>query len=155
MGKDFQSAMQPVTTRLNGPYLNQMRSAAIGGASVSTAIVLVLIQTGLVSTPQRVALYSAALSIPAWIGAWQYIQPYILYGPTSYEHLGKISSIGVAVILATFGMLTLAISLTSAIWHLSPCVSVLFMVASAVVAILVFMHNRSVQVAVDGKGRGT
>jgi phosphate/sulfate permease len=154
VAENFQSAMHPVTRRLSESYLNQMRGAAIGGGGLSAAIVLLLLQTGLTSIPLHISLYAAALGIPAWIGAWQYIQPYILYGPTSYEHFAKPGGIGVAVLLAVAGLAALFVSFTSLIWHLSPCVATLFAVACLLVIALILVHNRAVQSAAEAHGNG-
>nr|WP_155604452.1 hypothetical protein [Xanthomonas translucens] len=148
MSQNFEQAMEPVTRGISENYLGQMRSAAIGGGSFSAAIVLVLLQVGLSSVPLRISFYAAALGIPVWIVVWQYVQPYLLYGPVSYNHFRKAHSIGVAAILAVLGLVSLTLSFTSLLWHMSLCVALVFVLLSVVAVVLILAHAQSVLAAV-------
>ena len=120
--------------------LTQMRGVAIAGAGLCTAIVLLLVQTGASSMPLLVALCAAALGIPAWLIAWQYVQPYIVMGARSYAHF----SLRVAGFLGLIGMLLLFVALASLVWQLSKFVALVFIVGCAIAAIFARLHIRSV-----------
>ncbi|GAA0889157.1 hypothetical protein [Rhodanobacter soli] len=150
MNQHYESEIASVTRRLTESHLSSMRASAIGGASVSTAIVLLLLQTGVDSTALRLALYSASLAVPAWIAAWQFIEAYSLYGRDSYSHFSSVRGSGLAVGLAAIGMGCLATSLSSIIWHLAPMAAAIFIAASVFAAVLIFRHNYAVKAVADG-----
>jgi hypothetical protein len=150
MNQHYEKEIASVTRRLTESHLSSMRGSAIGGASVSTAIVLLLLQTGVNSPALKLALYTASLAIPAWIAAWQFIEAYSFYGRKSYSHFSRVQGSGLAVGLAIVGMACIATSLSSLIWHLAPMASAIFMVASVVAAVLIFRHNNAVQAVADG-----
>ncbi|MEA9489218.1 hypothetical protein, partial [Xanthomonas campestris] len=128
--------------------LGQMRSAAIGGGSFSAAIVLVLLQVKLTSVALHVSFAAAALGIPIWIVVWQYVQPYLLYGPDSYAHFRKVGSIGVATGLAIAGLITLFVSFSALLWHMSLWVALVFSLFSLAAVIVIARHGQSVLTAV-------
>ena len=154
MNSNFEEAMEPVTRRMSETYLNQMRSAAIGGGSFSAAVILVLLQVGLSSVALTVSFYAAAIGIPIWIVVWQYVQPYILYGPVSYDHFRKASSLGVAVLLAVLGLVAISVSFVSLIWHMSACAAVIFAILCLFAVVLIVVHGQSVLAAVKQKDSG-
>lgn len=149
MNQQYEEEMESVTRRLTESHLNNMRGSAIGGASVATAIVLLLLQTGISSSALKLGLYSASLAIPAWLAAWQYIEAYNFYGRSSYHHFNTVKGSGIAIALAVIGMTCLFTSLASLIWHLAPMASAIFSLASVAIAILIFKHNNAVKVAAD------
>ncbi len=61
----YSKGMQSVTNRLTESHLERMRTSAFGGSSVSLAVTLLLLQTDTASISSKLALYSAALAIPA------------------------------------------------------------------------------------------
>jgi len=124
--------------------LLQMRGVAIAGAGLSTAIILLLVQLGQEELSLQIALYSAVVAIPAWISAWQYVQPYIILGSRFYGHFSQ----RFAGWLGLFGIAALFIALASVIWHLSPCASLVFAVACIFVVPFVALHVRSVSKAI-------
>lgn len=126
-----------------------MRASAIGGASVSTAIILLLLQTGAASAALKLALYASSLAVPAWISAWQFIEAYSFYGRGSYRHFNSVQGSGLAVGFAIAGLGCLATSLSSIIWHLAPLAAALFIAASLLAAILIFRHNYAVKAVAD------
>jgi hypothetical protein len=145
---DFEShyskSMQTVTERLTETHLEHMRTSAIGGASISLGIILLLLQTKLDSNALVVALYSSIFSIPAWVAAWQYVEAYIFYGKSSHAHFNSPKGSLVAVSFAIFGMLLLLISIVSLISYLSVFGAVLFFLLSFLLIIVVYRHNAAV-----------
>ena len=141
--------MEPVTARLTESHLGSMRSAAIGGASVSTAIVLLLLQTGISDAALKLALYTACVAIQAWIAAWQYIEAYNFYGRASYKHFNTPKGSGVAVALSLAGIVGLSISVAALIWHLAPLAALIFSASSVVTLVLVVRHNNAVKRVTD------
>jgi hypothetical protein len=125
---------------LSESTLLQMRAAAISGAGLCAAIILVLTQTSNRSVPQLVALWAASLGIPVWLAAWQYVQPYIVQGSESYGHYKQ----GVAGLLGLAGISTLFVAFTSLVWLVSPCASVAFAFACLIAALFISMHIRAV-----------
>jgi len=120
--------------------LLQMRGAAISGAGLCAAVILVLVQTGVRSVPQLVALWGASLGVPAWLAAWQYVQAYITWGSKSYGHY-KPKAAG----LLTFaGILPLFVAFASLVWLVSPCASAAFALACLIAALFISMHIRAV-----------
>ena len=148
MSTNFETTLAPVTRRISESYLGQMRSAAIGGGSFSAAIVLVLLQVKLTSVALHVSFAAAALGIPIWIVVWQYVQPYLLYGPDSYAHFRKVGSIGVATGLAIAGLITLFVSFSALLWHMSLWVALVFSLFSLSAVIVIARHGQSVLAAV-------
>ncbi len=149
----YEEGMRPITQRLTDSVLDHMRTSAIGGASFSTAIVLLVLQTGIASGSLRISLYAAALAIPAWLTAWQYVETYIFYGRSSYNHFNSPKGSGVAVLLVVAGALLLLTSLGSLIWHLSPGASLLFLMTSLLAGGLIFRHNHAVKNEAEGMGQ--
>lgn len=145
----YNKGMQPVTHLLTESALERMRTSAIGGSSVSFAIVLVLLQTGVASTSLKIALFTASLAIPAWVVAWQFVEAYMVCGKPSMGHFNSPKGSGVAVMFATTGMFLLLVSICSLIWHMSVIASLLFFVASLVMAIVVFKHHNAVRSYAD------
>ena len=120
--------------------LLQMRGAAISGAGLCAAVILVLVQTGVRSVPQLVALWGASLGVPAWLAAWQYVQAYITWGSKSYGHYKPRAS----GLLAIAGILPLFVAFTSLVWFVSPCASAAFALACLIAALFISMHIRAV-----------
>jgi hypothetical protein len=149
MNQHYESEIAAVTRRLTESHLSSMRASAIGGASVSTAIILLLLQTGVIGAALKLALYASSLAVPAWIAAWQFIEAYSFYGRDSYRHFNSVQGSGLAVGLAVIGIGCLATSLSSMIWHLAPVAAVVFIVASVSAAILIFRHNFAVRAVAD------
>ena len=145
----YEAEMHPVTKRLRESTLQEMRATAIGGSSVSAAIVLVLLQTGVDGNALKFSLFCSALAIPAWIAAWQYVQAYLFYGSASLAHFNTLKGSGTSVLFAVSGMGLLVTSLSALIWHMSPLVAILFAVAALLTSILVTRHNQAVRSAVE------
>ena len=148
---EYRTRMSSVTGRLTENHLDRMRSAAIGGSSVSTAIVLLLFQSEIDTITLKIALYAAIFAVPIWICAWQYVESYIFYGQHSYGHFNGPKGSGVAVLLAMTALAALVTSITSLIWHLDPVAAIAFLVLSLVAATLIFKHNNSVRRATESQ----
>lgn len=154
MTERYETQMASVTRRLTTTHFERMRSVAIGGASASTAIVLVLLQVcGLTPsglTPAlTLSLYAACVAIPAWIGSWQFLEAYIFYGQDSFVHFNRRQGSGIAAGLNFVGSVCLAASVAAAIWHLAPLASVVFFAVGAVVAVLIVRHASGVKAVAD------
>ena len=154
MTQRYETEMASVTRRLTTTHFERMRSVAIGGASASTAIVLVLLQVcGLapsgLTAALTLSLYAACVAIPAWVGSWQFLEAYIFYGQDSFVHFNRPQGSGIAAGLNFVGSVCLAASLSAAIWHLAPRASVVFFAAGAVVAVLIVRHARGVKAVAD------
>lgn len=142
-----------VTERLTEATLERMRTSAIGGASLSLGVILLLLQTDLGSRALIIALYSAIFAIPAWVAAWQYVEAYMFCGKDSHEHFNSFKGSLVAVLLAVAGMLLLFTSVVSLIWHMSMIAAIVFLVLSIAAAVLVSRHHHAVRVFTD-RARG-
>jgi hypothetical protein len=148
----YAKGMKSVADRLTEGSLERMRTTAIGGASLSLAIILLLLQTNVSSTPLQVALYSAALAIPVWIVCWQYVEAYIFCGQRSFAHFNSLKTSGVAILCSALGMLLLGVSVFSLIWHMSVKASLLFLAASLFMGSLVYRHHNAVRSYADKTG---
>jgi hypothetical protein len=154
MTQRYEKEMASVTRRLTSTHFERMRSVAIGGASASTAIVLVLLQVcGLTPSALTAALtlslYAACVAIPAWVGSWQFLEAYIFYGQDSFVHFNRPQGSGIAAGLNLVGSVCLAASLSAAVWHLAPLASVVFFAAGAVVIVLIVRHASGVKAVAD------
>ena len=156
--RDFNSlyskGMQSVTDLLTESNLERMRTSAIGGASISLGVILLLLQTRLDSTALIVALYTSIFAIPVWIAAWQYVEAYMFCGKPSYAHFNSPKGSLVAVAFALSGMLLLLTSIVSLIWHMSIVAAVLFLCVSLVVAFVIYRHHNAVRVFSQSADRG-
>ena len=141
----YSQHMQSVTNRLTENHLEHMRTSAIGGASLSFGVILLLLQTKLDSTALVVALYCSIFSIPAWVAAWQYVEAYIFYGKFSHAHFNSPKSSLVAVSFAMFGMSLLLISVVALIYYLSIFGAALFLALSVSLIVVVYRHNVAVK----------
>ena len=146
---DFESHysenIKPLTERLTENNLEHMRTSAIGGASISLGVILLLLQTKLESPALVVALYASIFSIPAWVAAWQYVETYIFYGKASHGHFNSLKGSLVAVSFAVFGMVLLLISIVSLISYFSVLAAVLFLCLSILLVVIVFRHGIAVR----------
>ena len=145
----YQASMRKVTKRLDVGKLDRMRRSAIGGGSISLAIVLLLLQTGIDSPALLVALCCAAVAIPAWIGAWQFVENYMFYGRRSLAHFNRVRGSGIGMGLAVAGGVLLFISLASLIGHRSAFASVLFVLASLLAGSLILKQSLEVRNEVE------
>ncbi len=143
-GQHFEKEMSSHTSKMNESHLNYMRTAAISGSSVATAIMFLISQMEK-TIPTSVALYAAVVAIPCWFAAWQYIEAYMFYGERSLGHFNTISGSLVAIAFATVGAVSLFVSVTALIWQLSCVAAVLFILLSAVVFFAVSKHMKSVE----------
>ena len=152
----YQASMRKVSKRLDDRKLDRMRRSALGGGSTSLAIVLLLLHTGADPLSLRAALCCAAVAIPVWIGAWQFVENYMFYGKRSLHHFNSVRGSGVGLGLAVAGGVLLFISLTSLIAHLSVFASALFVLASMLVAALILKQSTEVrnEVEQDEDGEG-
>src|SRR5690348_8310268 len=134
-----------VIARLDDARLGNMRSTSIGGASLSTALVFLLLQTKLQTFALQFALVCAAVAIPAWIANWQIVESYLFCGKSSYGHFATIKGSGLG--LATFLMasLSLFLGLCVLLWHLLPLAAVLFAILCIVMCVFVYKHHNAVR----------
>jgi hypothetical protein len=121
------------------PILQQMRTIAISGAGLGTAIILGLLQLQTIDQPLLVAIYSASIAIPAWIAAWQYIQGFLVKGENSYARFDRKTARSLVVVSGV----SLATTLGAVIWHFAPCASAIFAVTCLFSLLFVNHHNRS------------
>jgi len=145
----YAESMQSLTARLTESQLERMRSSAIGGASLSLGIILLLLQTKLNNTALVIALYASIFAIPAWLAAWQYVEAYMLYGKASHQHFNGVKGSLVAVSFALFGLILLLTSVVSLIYSMSIIAAILFLLLSSILTIVVYRHNISVRKFVD------
>lgn len=153
MSSDFQQHYQkeisPLTARLKEGHLDYMRGTAIGGASVSLAILLLLSQIDNDAISLKVCVFSVVFSIPSWLGAWHYVESYIMYGVQSLGHFNRIGSSGIAVLFVMVGGIALFVSILSLIWFLSFGAAIIFMLASILIVVLCVSHSNSVKAYVE------
>jgi hypothetical protein len=150
----YSKGMQSVTDRLTESHLERMRTSAIGGASISLGVILLLLQTDLDSNALIVALYTSIFAIPAWIAAWQYVEAYMFCGKSSYAHFNSPKGSLVAVAFALSGMLLLLTSIVSLIWHMSVLAAIIFLCVSLLAAFIVYRHHNAVRAFSDNAERG-
>jgi hypothetical protein len=152
---DYEKGMSAVTRRFTENGLSQMQSTSIGGAGLSTAIVLLLFQSNITSIALTLALYMAAFGIPAWVASWQMIAAYSFYGKESYHHFNRASASIVAIVFFLLGAMSLFLSVAALIWHMSHAASLLFILFSIFCVFVITRHNNSVKAAVErGPGSG-
>jgi hypothetical protein len=131
--------------RFDAARLENMRSTSIGGASLSTALVFLLLQTNLDSFALKASLTCAVIAIPAWIATWQIVESYLFCGESSYGHFFTPQGSGVAVLIFLAAALALFIGMCALLWHLQPFTSVLFAILCLVMSFFVYRHNNAVR----------
>lgn len=150
----FQEQMaSAMAGRLDPARLENMRSTSIGGASLSTALVFLLMQTDLSSPPLQTSLVCAVVAIPAWIATWQMVEAYLFCGESSYTHFATLKGIGTGVVIFLVALLSLFIGFCTLLWHLMPAGCVLFAILCVALLIFVYRHNNAVRAWSD-KYRG-
>ena len=138
--------------RLDESRLGNMRSTSIGGSSLSTALVFLLLQTRLETFSLQLSLVCAAVAIPAWIVTWQMVEAYIFYGKSSYGHFSTPKGSGAAILVFLVAALALFIGLAALLWHLMPLAAVVFSVLCIAMCIFVYWHQNAVQAWADKHG---
>jgi cobalamin synthase len=151
LSRDFQEQMSSAMAgRLDSARLENMRATSIGGASLSTALVFLLMQTQLNSLALQISLGCAVVAIPAWIATWQMVEAYLFYGESSYGHFATIKGAGVAIAILLGALLSLFLGLCALLWHLMPVSAILFAVLCIVLLVFVYRHNSAVRAWSDG-----
>lgn len=145
----YEKEISPLTARIKENHLDYMRGSAIGGASVSLAILLLLTQIESDSVSLKVCLFSVVFCIPAWLGAWHFVESYIMYGLKSLGHFNRVNSSGIAVLFVIVGGLSLFVSISSLIWYLSIGAAIMFIISSFLIAFICVRHGNSVKRYVD------
>ena len=136
-GEAYAASIRDLTQRLDPSYIDRLRTTAVGGGSVSLAIILVLTQVGLKTHELHVALVLASLAVPAWVGSWQFLESYILYGRSAQSHFNEFRGSGVALGLNVAGGILLFLSVAYLIGNLSHWACIAFVLTSIGVATLV------------------
>jgi len=149
MKPNYETRMAAQTRHITESHLNDARASSIGSASAAAAIVLLLLQTGVDGFALKLALYAAALAIPASVAAWQFVSAYLYYGRSSYGHFNSIGGSGLIAALSAIGLICLGVSFSAVIWHLAPVASVLFMASFLIAMALVIRHNKAVSAMAD------
>src|SRR6478609_6603394 len=129
--------LEPLAKRLTEKQLETIRTSAIGGVSAAAAILLLLSQTGATSVALKIALYGAAIAIPAWIVAWQYVETYLFYGQALRGHFRRPEVSGVGFFAAFLGMAALFTSTTAIFFHLSHDAALVFVTGVLLVTVLI------------------
>ena len=139
--RDFKSKylhdLEPLAKRLTEKQLETMRTSAIGGVSAAAAILLLLSQTGAGGAALEIALYGAAIAIPAWVVAWQYVETYLFYGEALPGHFRRPDVSGIGFIAAFLGMASLFVSTTAIFFHLSSNAALIFVAGVFIVTVLI------------------
>jgi hypothetical protein len=161
MDKDHLSRFyqEQMTAAMSGRFdaarLENMRSTSIGGASLSTALVFLLMQTDLSALSLKASLACAVVAIPAWIATWQMVESYLFCGESSYGHFATPRGSGIAVLIFLVAATSLFIGITTLLWHLMPFASGLFVALCLLMAFFVYRHNNAVRAWSDRhRGQG-
>ena len=119
------------------------RQTSIGGAGVSTALVLLLTQIGPDSDLLMTAFYTSAGAIPIWLALWQVGNAYAVR-PRAKRHFARIGAFVGSALFILAGILTFA-SLFTLILAYSVGAGFVFGVVSFIMVIFVFLYHFSVQ----------
>lgn len=146
LSRDYQEQMaSAMAGRLDPARLENMRSTSIGGASLSTALVFLLMQTDLSAFSLQISLICAAIAIPAWIATWQMVEAYLFCGESSYGHFATPKGSGLALFIFLAALLSLFFGICALLWHLMPASSVAFAILCIVMLVFVYRHNNAVR----------
>ena len=119
------------------------RQTSIGGAGVSTALVLLLTQIGPSGDLLQASFYTAAIAIPIWLGLWQVSHAYSL-NPEAEGHFCRIGAFVGSGMLISAGILTFS-SLFTLILAYSLGAGLAFGFMSFAMLIFVFSYHISVR----------
>lgn len=144
----YATSMKRIVRRSKGS-MAKMRSTAIGGASASAALVLVLGQIHPLTLSLRIALFAAATAIPSWVGTWQLVEGYILFGRKSHEHYFTPGGSGPVMGLAVLGSMLLFTAIVSFIASMSSVAACTMAVVSLTVLALMFRQTAAISVILD------
>ncbi|MCI2245722.1 hypothetical protein L3067_14025 [Xanthomonas sp. PPL568] len=148
----YKEGIESVRSMLTESNFERLRTQAIGGASVSLGVILLLLQTDAKSKSLDVALYTSIFAVPVWVAVWQYIEAYVFCGKNSYAHFMTMKGSLVAGLLSAIGMILLLLSIVALIWHMSVIASVTFLVLSLVLAYFINRHQTKVRLFAQGGG---
>ena len=141
----FESEMLSVVRQLSASTLELSRTVSFGGAGVLTAILLLLLQTGVPSNSLKVALTACAVGIPSFIVHAKLLGHYLFFGQATYQRLLTFSSSSFLFLFLFVGVASLLVSLTSIFWHLSKVSSIVFVVACTISTAAIFYHQHQVK----------
>ena len=146
IGEMYQDEVRAAMSgRFDAARLDNMRSTSIGGASLSTALVFLLLQTDLGSVSLMLALFCSVIAIPSWIATWQIVEAYLFCGESSYEHFYTLKGSGIAVIIFFVAAIALLLGMCALLWHLKPIASILFGVLCVAMSVFVYWYNNAVR----------
>jgi hypothetical protein len=116
------------------------RNVSLGGAAVTSAILVALTQVAL-----KLTTIAASVSLPFWVALGLLYELYIHLGPRSYAHYSTKFPQALAKFLAWPSLIGLLVAMGGVVWFLLPSAIIGFVLA-IIVAILaygIFMYELS------------
>ena len=106
---------------MNESTLLRSRNMALGMAAFAGAAILLLAQTGVASTALKVSLFSFSICIPMSIASAFIAETYLITSPASLGHYRRTPTEHnrLSLILSAFPQYSLAVGISSIVWHLS------------------------------------
>jgi hypothetical protein len=145
----YARAIRPVVARMDQSKWDITRAVTLGGAGLSTALIFVVVQTGVTTPALRISLFCASLGVPVWLALWRVGEAYSFFGPKSYAHFASPQASGVGILLFLVGLVLLLASFVGLVWHFSVFSAVVFFMASIAMAVFSVKHQTSVQAWVE------
>jgi hypothetical protein len=147
----YARAMGSVVARMNQSTWDVTRAVTLGGAGLSTALIFVVVQTGVTTAALRTTLFCASLGVPVWLALWRIGEAYSFFGPRSYGHFKSPRASGVGILLFFAGIILLLAAFVALIGHFSIVSAVVFLLASVAMAVFAYKHQVSVQSWLEGE----
>jgi hypothetical protein len=137
----FQNPVAHLKSHLSKDNLEQMRNIALTTAGFSAATIVLLAQLKGTSSYSAVALWASIISMVVWLFGFVYVNAYLLHG----ERVYKAINVAVAGATALLGYAALFVSVVATVWQLSVCAGVALSFLGVALAVVAFVHNRSVE----------
>jgi hypothetical protein len=151
----YRVGMAPVLRRIGDAHWEKSRATSVGGAGVSTALVLLIAQIWKVSFSLSLSFVCAAVAIPVWLALWQVGEAYSFYGPASHGHFGTLRGSGIGIGLFLTAAALLVASFVALLWTFSVVASCGFLLMAAAMVVLAYKHQLAVRSwAENGSGGG-
>jgi len=140
--KNLNEAIAPITDRIEEPSWEQNRPLCLGGAGVSLAVLLVVVQVGGRSPGvlHVVSTCLAAASIPIWLALWQLSDTNIFWGAKGLEHSKSLPWIFTSTGIAALGIFSLFLSILCLLAAFSKAAAITWVVMSIFLVFFVGWH---------------
>lgn len=136
-------AIEPVTNQINSQSWSNNAGVSLGGAGVSTAVMLVLVQLIATKvTPLRViALCFASFAIPMWLTLWQLSETTTLWKEKAIPFANKPFWLLFALGIFALAVLSIAVSIFLMLYDFSGWAAIVFAVSCISMLGLTMFHS--------------